>query len=140
MVIIFWNGILWKIEIIRYNYLHMKYLIWFVRISSLLVILLGLPFYFGYGNPLPFINPNYSFLDNLWLAIFPRMFFGLALGWKMPQVAGYWLVVLLGLGLIASFVVEGNWDGFPVIMLLPFVLGVLYLVVGYKSKKSLKAK
>jgi hypothetical protein len=37
---------------------------WTSRISATAVLMFGLPFYFGYGNPLPFTNPQYSLYDN----------------------------------------------------------------------------
>jgi hypothetical protein len=30
-------------------------------------MIFALPFYFGYGNPLPFINQDYTLWDNYWL-------------------------------------------------------------------------
>jgi len=44
-------------EIKMKNY---KFLKWSTRILALVIIIFGLPFYFGYGNPLPFLNPEYS--------------------------------------------------------------------------------
>jgi hypothetical protein len=44
----------------RLNGKQLKIVRWSARIIALAVILLVLPFYFGYGNPLPFINPDYS--------------------------------------------------------------------------------
>ena len=53
---------------------QLKIVQWTARIISLSVLLFGLPFYFGYGNPLPFINPAYTLWDNVWLCVFPLMF------------------------------------------------------------------
>lgn len=72
------------------------------------IILFGLPFYFGYGNPLAFINSDYSMCDKTWLIVFPLMFIGLAIGWKIPKVGGL-----------------------PMHMLVPFIVGILYLIIGY---------
>ena len=105
---------------------------WLSRIIALVLIVFGLPFYFGYGNPLPFINPSYSAFDNLWLTIFPLMFIGLGLGWKYEKLAGWWLVTLLGGGLLVSVYLSG---GFPVVMIFPFIIGVLYLIISYKIIK-----
>jgi hypothetical protein len=45
---------------------RLKIIKWTTRILALAILLFGLPFYFGYGNPLPFINPDYGLLDNVW--------------------------------------------------------------------------
>jgi hypothetical protein len=37
---------------------------------ALFSLLFGLPFYFGYGNPLPFLDPGYTLWDNVWLRIY----------------------------------------------------------------------
>jgi hypothetical protein len=105
---------------------------WTARILALAFLLFGLPFYFGYGNPLPFINPDYSFLDNAWLSIFPLMFIGLGVGWKYEKIGGYLITIPLTLGLIMTIIIAKE---LTVHMLIPFVVGVLYLLVGY-SKKS----
>ncbi len=106
---------------------------WVTRIIALLIILFGLPFYFGYGNPLPFINSEYTLHDNLWLTIFPLMFIGLALGWKYEKIGGYLIIISLCTGFIVSIIVR---TGFGIHMLVPLVVGVLYLIVGYKGAKS----
>ncbi len=44
-----------------------KTLKWTARIFALAILLFGLPFYFGYGNPLPFIDPEATVWENTWL-------------------------------------------------------------------------
>ena len=100
-----------------------KIIKWTTRIIALLIILFGLPFYFGYGNPLPFINQTYTFYDNLWLAIFPLMFIGLALGWKYEKTGGYIITMSLLTGFICSIIIG---QGFSAHMLIPFIVGILY--------------
>ncbi len=56
-----------------------QFLKWISRVLATALIAFGLPFYFGYGNPLPFMNPDYSVYDNIWLVIFPLMFIRLRL-------------------------------------------------------------
>ena len=73
---------------------------WTARISALAVLLFGLPFYFGYGNPLPFMDPGYTLWDNVWLSVFPLMFLGLALGWRWERLGGYLVVVPVGAGTV----------------------------------------
>ena len=101
---------------------------WVARIASLAILLLGLPFYFGYGNPLPFTKPQYTLLDNTWLSIFPLMFLGLLLGWRYEKIGGCLLVIPITLGLVLGLVLEAELIG-P--MLAPLAVGALYLVAGY---------
>lgn len=42
----------------KINEKELKIIKWTARIIALAVLLLGLPFYFGYRNPLPFANPE----------------------------------------------------------------------------------
>ncbi len=115
----------------KLNNQQIKQFRWTARISALAVILLGLPFYFGYGNPLPFMNPDYTLWDNLWLIIFPLMFIGLGLGWIYERIGGYLITIPIAIGLILGLIIEGE---LIVFMLIPFISGVLYLIVGYKDK------
>ena len=103
---------------------------WVARIISVAVIAFGLPFYFGYGNPLPFINPDYTLWDNAWLTIFPIMFIGLAVGLKFEKIGGYLVTIPIGLGLLMGLLMRG---GFSAHMLVPFAVGILYLIIGYKK-------
>jgi len=99
---------------------------------ALIVIAFGLPFYFGYGNPLPFIDPKYTLHTNLWLTVFPIMFVGLALGWKYEKIGGYLIIISLSIGFIVSIIIK---MGFSIHMSIPFIIGILYLIVGYKLQK-----
>jgi len=110
----------------------LKTIKWVARIIALLIIIGGLPFYFGYGNPLPFINQEYTLYDNLWLTIFPLMFIGLLLGWKYEKIGGYLIIIPLCVGFIISPIIG---EGFSVHMIFPLIAGFLYLIVGYKNKK-----
>lgn len=115
----------------RLNKKQLKIMRWSARIIALAVILFGLPFYFGYGNPLPFINPNYSSWDNLWLTIFPLMFIGLGLGWKYEKTGGYLVTVPIVTGLILGLIMESE---LIVHMLIPFLVGIMYIIVGYQKE------
>jgi hypothetical protein len=103
---------------------------WTARIIALIVMLFGLPFYFGYGNPLPFINTSYTLWDNLWLMIFPFMFIGLGVGWKWEKIGGYLVTIPLTLGLLFGLIVEKELIWF---MLIPLISGILYLIRAYKK-------
>ncbi|MBN2395902.1 MAG: hypothetical protein JXC36_05480 [Candidatus Atribacteria bacterium] len=108
---------------------------WIARIIAMIIIVIGLPFYFGYGNPLPFAKHEYIFYDNLWLTVFPMMFIGLALGLKYEKIGGYLIVISLLIGFLASFFMG---KGSSLHLLISFVVGILYLVVGYyKSSKKI---
>ncbi len=89
----------------------------------------GLPFYFGYGNPLPFVDPEYSLWDNLSLTVFPLMFIGLGLGWKYEKLGGYFIVVPVAVLLIAGTIIHSELITF---MLVPLIVGILYLILGYR--------
>lgn len=112
----------------------MKKLKCITKILAVLILLFALPFYFGYGNPLPFLNPSYSLHDNLWLTIFPLIFIGLVLGLKYEKLGGYLIVIPLLIGILASILITKV--GFAAHMLVPFTIGVLYLIIGYNTKKE----
>ena len=117
-----------ELKKIRYQLLK-----WITRIVATAIIVFGLPFYFGYGNPLPFINPEYSIYDNTWLTVFPIMFIGLAIGWKWPKVGGLLITIPILFGLILGVIVRG---GMPIHMVIPFIVGVLYIVTGYAKVRE----
>jgi hypothetical protein len=103
---------------------------WTARIIALAVITFGLPFYFGYGNPLPFLRPDYKLWDNAWLTIFPLMFIGLGLGWKYEKIGGYLVTVPLAAGILLGLIMERELITH---MLVPLIPGILYLMVGYNK-------
>ncbi len=101
---------------------------WSGRIIALIILVLGLPFYFGYGNPLPFVNPDYTWIENFDLALVPFVFIGLALGWKYKKLGGYFIIIPLVLGFLVAIIAG---EDFPVNMLIALIPGVLYLIDGY---------
>ena len=115
----------------RLNGKQLKIVRWSARIIALAVILLGLPFYFGYGNPLPFMNPDYSLWDNVWLTLFPLIFIGLGLGWKYEKIGGYLVIIPIVIGLLLRLTTGA---GFTINMLVPLISGVLYLFAGDKKR------
>lgn len=112
-----------ELEKRRYQFLK-----WIARILATLMIVFGLPFYFGYGNPMPFIKPEYSIWDNTWLTVFPIMFIGLAIGWKWPRIGGLLITIPILLGFILGIITRG---GISTHMFIPFIVGVLYIITGY---------
>lgn len=108
----------------------LKIIRWSARIISLFLLVFGLLFYFGYGNPLPFTNPAYTWIENIWLTLVPVIFIGLAVGFKYEKVGGWLIVAALSLGLIFGVIGDAN---FSVNMLIAFIPGILYLVAGYKN-------
>src|SRR5574343_530433 len=103
---------------------------WTARILALCILIFALPFYFGYGNPLPFANPNYSLWENVALSMLPLVFIGLALGWKYPRDGGMLIVVPVLIGFIVGILTEANLSINLAILIIP---GILYLIDGYKK-------
>ena len=106
---------------------------WTTRIFATAVIIFGLPFYFGYGNPLPFINPEYSIWDNTWLTVLPLMFIGLGLGWKWPKIGGLLITIPILIGFIIGVNIR---EGIAVHMFVPFIIGILYIILGYSKVRQ----
>ncbi|PIY95772.1 MAG: hypothetical protein COY66_05935 [Candidatus Kerfeldbacteria bacterium CG_4_10_14_0_8_um_filter_42_10] len=88
----------------------------------------GLLFYFGYGNPLPFANPDYSLRENVALAMVPLVFIGLVLGWKYPKAGGFLIVIPVAIGFVVGLLTEAN---LTINLAASLVPGILYLVDGY---------
>ncbi len=109
----------------------MKIIKWTARVLALCILIFALPFYFGYGNPLPFANPNYSLWENVALAMMPLVFIGLALGWKYPKVAGWLIIIAIAIGFIAGLLTEADLS---INLAVPIISGILYLVEGYNRK------
>jgi hypothetical protein len=111
----------------------MKIIKWASRVSALCILLFALPFYFGYGNPLPFFNPDYSLWENFALFVMPLVFISLALGWKYPKLAGWVIIISIAAGFIVGILTKANLS---VNLAIPAVSGILYLLDGYKRQMS----
>ena len=109
----------------------MKIIKWIARIMALCILIFTLPFYFGYGNPLPFTNPDYSLWENVALAMMPLIFIGLALGWKYPKIAGWLIIISLAIGFVVGVLTEANLS---INLVAPIIPGILYLIDGYRKK------
>lgn len=108
----------------------MKTTKWISRILALCILVFALPFYFGYGNPLPFANPNYSLWENVALFMMPLVFIGLALGWKYPKVVGWLIISAITIGFIVGLLTKANLS---INLAVPIIPGILYLIAGYKK-------
>jgi hypothetical protein len=106
---------------------------WSARIIALAILLFGLPFYFGYGNPLPFIHPDYSIWKNIVLTMNLFIFTGLALGWKFEKISGYLILSAFVIGL--SLGITTN-TGFSTNMAVAIIPGILYLITGYARTET----
>ncbi|MFA5360275.1 MAG: hypothetical protein WC349_04995 [Patescibacteria group bacterium] len=109
----------------------MKTIKWIGRILALGILIFALPFYFGYGNPLPFAKSNYSIWENVALTMMPLVFIGLALGWKYPKIAGWLIISAIAIGFIVGLLTEANLS---INLAVPIIPGILYLVYGYKKQ------
>jgi len=110
----------------------MKTIKWVARILALCILIFALPFYFGYGNPLPFAKSDYSLWENVALSMMPLVFIGLALGWKYPKVAGWLIVIAIAIGFIVGLLTEANLSINLAVSIIP---GILYLIDGYKRNE-----
>ncbi|MFA5129557.1 MAG: hypothetical protein WC477_01405 [Patescibacteria group bacterium] len=111
----------------------MKAIKWFARILALCILIFALPFYFGYGNPLPFAKPDYSLWENVALSMMPLAFIGLALGWKYPKAGGFLVVIPIIIGFVVGLLTDAS---FSVNLLTPLIPGILYLIDGYKNTQK----
>jgi len=112
------------------NINYMKIIKWSARILALGILIFALPFYFGYGNPLPLAKPDYSLWENVALAMMPLVFIGLALGWKYPKTGGWLIIISVAIGFIVGFLTEANLS---ISLAVPIIPGILYLMDGYKK-------
>lgn len=110
----------------------MKIIKWIGRILALCILIFALPFYFGYGNPLPFAKPDYSLWENIALTMMPIIFIGLAWGWKYPKVGGFLIIVPIVIAFLVGLLTEANLS---INLLVPVVPGILYLIYGFNLKK-----
>ena len=115
----------------KLNKKQLKILRWSIRILSVAILLFALPFYFGYGNPLPFSNQDYDFFDNLWLSAFPLIFLGLGLGLKWEKLGGYLIVLPTLIAFLLGLIILK--EGLPGPMFVPLIIGLFYLFLGYKK-------
>lgn len=132
LCILHWDCITGKRKASKRGIIMLK---WVSKLLAIGILIFGIPFYFGYGNPLPFIDPGYTVLENTWLTIFPIQFIGLVIGLKAPKVGGLLVVVSISLGIFLGIIFS---SGFPIHMLVPLGAGILLMLSGhfYPSKKE----
>ena len=110
---------------------------WWIRIVGAILFGVGVAFYMGYGNPLPFQNPEYGFWENIWLMVIPIVLAGLLMGVFLPRVGGYIVAVPITLAMLLQFVAE---EEMPYPMLIPLMMGMAYLFFGYRRKSKIDAR
>jgi hypothetical protein len=118
-----------------------KRVLLFSRIAGLAAALFGLPFYLGYGSPLPFSSPAYTLMDNVWLTVFPFVFVGLLVGLFFQKTGGLLVTIPLAAALLLGL---ATGKDLMLQMLVPLAVGILYLAVGFSkayraSRKNPKA-
>jgi hypothetical protein len=64
---------------------------------------------------------------------FPAYVYKIAVGWKWPKVGGLFVTIPILFGFIVAILME---DGIPAHMLIPFIVGVLYIIIGYAKIKQ----
>ena len=106
---------------------------WIPRILGAAILVLFLPFYFGYGNPLPFRSEEYTAHDNAWLCAFPLIFAGMVVGWFSGRWGGAIIVIPI---LIAQAVTMATQHDFVPHMLVPLAVGILYWVSGASGARK----
>lgn len=109
---------------------QVKIIKWSARLIALITIVFGLPFYFGYGNPLPFIDPDYSIFKNIALTMNLLIFIGLGLGWKYEKISGYLIILALAVGLAIGLTTNTEISMNMITSIIP---GALYLFIGYNQ-------
>lgn len=107
---------------------------WTARIAGTAIVIVFLPFYFGYGNPLPFLTPGYTAHDNAWLTAFPLVFIGLILGWRYPRIGGAMVVLAVLIGEAVSLL---TGHGLVLHMFVPLAVGVIFFVSGRMASTGL---
>ena len=111
----------------------MKVITWTARILALCILIFALPFYFGYGNPLPFAKPDYSLWENVALTMMPLAFIGLALGWKYPKAGGLLVSISVVIGFLVGILTDANLS---MNLLVPLIPGILYLIDGFRTTQK----
>lgn len=111
----------------------MKIVHWIARISALIILLFLLPFYFGYGNPLPFTNPDYSLWENVALLAVPFIILGLVLGWRYEKIGGLLIVVSMAIAFLIGLLTDANLS---INLIFPILPGILYLISGFASREG----
>lgn len=103
-------------------------------LMTLIILAFGIPFYLGYGNPLPFMNDEYSIIDNMWLIVIPLVFIFTLIGLKWRKISGIILIVITTIAQIITLMFEHEviW-----VMMIPILLGILYILIYLEQQKKL---
>lgn len=100
---------------------------WIARALGTLLVVAFVPFYLGYGNQLPFLNPDYTAHDNAWLCAFPLIFLGLILGWFKERIGGGLVVAAILFAQLVTLLTQGD---IVLHMLVPLAVGLLFIFAG----------
>jgi len=106
---------------------------WLARTAGTGLFLFAFPFYIGYGWPIPFLDPDATAHDNAWISAFPFILAGLVLGWFRERIAGWMIIIPILAGQGVTVVTQGSWVPH---MMIPFVVGILYLVAFHFTQSS----
>lgn len=109
-----------------------KIIVYVSRIYALLVLAIMLPFYLGYGNPIPFTNPEYTLSDNVWLITFPISFVCLICGIKWPKISGYIILGIVSIGFVIDAI---SSSGFAWPMMFVLIAGAIYIISEMYSRQ-----
>jgi hypothetical protein len=110
-----------------------KVLQWASLVLSVIILGIGIPFYLGYGSPIPFTQNEYTFFDNMWLIVMPIVFLFTFIGLKRKRVSGIILISVTIIAQILSIMIEKD---VILVMLMPILLGVLNLWI-YNAKQNI---
>jgi hypothetical protein len=108
-----------------------KVLQWASLVLSVIILGIGIPFYLGYGSPIPFTQNEYTFFDNMWLIVMPIVFLFTFIGLKWKRISGIILILFTVIVQILSIIIVRDAI---LVMLVPILLGVLNLWVYYAKQ------
>lgn len=107
---------------------------WVVKLFSVFVLLFGLFFYFGFGNPFSFSFKDWSkdmlLFGVFWLIGAPIMFIGQIVGLKWEKIGGFLIVIPISLFMVSSYAIN---QPFVNLLFFPLIIGCFYLYFGYEK-------
>jgi hypothetical protein len=113
------------------NTTQLNILKWSARMISLILFIFGVLFYFGYWNPLPFVDPDYTWIENTWLTLVPFIFIWLLVWWRYEKIWGYLIIGPIVIGFLLWILADANFSINFLVLLIP---GILFLLYWYNKK------